>query len=345
MSTNGNVLSGHMAAGLGAAQVHALCHGLAAPAARKEVLYDGEHHAMFVTRLTRNPRCGFDHTRWDIQEGVDRRSIGDWLPVGASLGVPGHDFVDFLGCVGCERSESVQRLEASLDASTLECPGCGELRHVSGFNLRPRVTRDELEGRLDQPLSGLGVRPGEIFAIHKDGEAQHYEVPTGWVPKTTVVLVGLGNIGSHAVPLMARDAERFVLVDPDGYEVGQQWGQDIRLRDVHQPKVAVQAARVGELNRDIEVIAWPRRIETLPTGMLRNAVVVSALDSIGARVRLAARVWHAGSPFVDTAVGGGESQLSRTNVYIPDEEDGPCFECGLDEMDGAEDRTPCEGGK
>jgi molybdopterin/thiamine biosynthesis adenylyltransferase len=71
---------------------------------------------------------------------------------------------------------------------------------------------------------------------------------------------------------------------------------------------------------------------------------VSCLDSRAARLRLAARAWRAGSPFVDAAVGGGASLLARTTVYVP-EEGAPCFECAFDETDYAalEQVEPCAG--
>jgi molybdopterin/thiamine biosynthesis adenylyltransferase len=92
----------------------------------------------------------------------------------------------------------------------------------------------------------------------------------------------------------------------------------------------------------LEVVAAPVPVETLPMGLLAGAIAVSCLDSLAARLTLAARAWRLGRPFVDAAVTGGPSLMVRTNVYLPID-GAACFECAFDEDDYRQvERTyPC----
>jgi molybdopterin/thiamine biosynthesis adenylyltransferase len=95
------------------------------------------------------------------------------------------------------------------------------------------------------------------------------------------VVAGCGNIGSHLVPHLARapGVERVVLVDPDVYESKNLASQDIRAADSRRRKVEVQAQRLRQIRPELEVIAVADRLETLPLGHFRHAVLLGALDS------------------------------------------------------------------
>jgi sulfur carrier protein ThiS adenylyltransferase len=160
----------------------------------------------------------------------------------------------------------------------------------------------------------------------------------------SVVVAGLGNVGSFLAPLVARmpNVEHVLLADFDVYEPQQVAGQDIEASSGGRAKAEVQAQRLRRIRPSLRIEAFVAPVEQLPLGRLLGAVVVSCLDSRAARLRLAARAWRVGSAFVDAAVGGGPSLLARTSVYLP-EAGAACFECAFDEADYAalEQTEPC----
>lgn len=148
-----------------------------------------------------------------------------------------------------------------------------------------------------------------------------------------VILVGLGNIGSHLLGLVARlpGVGELVLVDRDVYETGNLPGQHIEARDVGRPKVLAQAKRARRTNPALCVTARHADLADLPAGIFAGAVVVSGLDSIGARQLLHERTWRAGTPLIDAGVRP-DRMLARVSIHRASE-NGPCLECGW----GAED--------
>lgn len=149
-------------------------------------------------------------------------------------------------------------------------------------------------------------------------------------PRTTLVIAGLGNIGSAFVghvPYIP-GIRRVILVDPDVYEEKNLCGQQILPGDVGRAKALVMAKRLRPFSH-LEVIPVVGRFEDLPLSHLRNAYVVSCLDSRGARQYASRAAWRMGVPFIDGAVEGTEG-LARVNVYMPDA-DLACMECAWDE--------------
>jgi hypothetical protein len=231
---------------------------------------------------------------------------------------------------------------------------------VRGFDLVDALAADDLPADLlDRALSERGLRAGEVFAVRADGDPRADAQPPRYFALdardpdaakppaesgATVVVAGLGNIGSFLAPQLARmpGVGRVVLCDPDAYEAHQVAGQDIAPGAAGRNKAEVQAERLRAIRPGLRVDAFPARAEELPLGVHWRAVTASCLDSRAARLRLAARAWRVGSPLVDAAVGGGASLLARTSVYLP-EEDAPCFECALDASDYAalEEIHPC----
>ncbi len=148
----------------------------------------------------------------------------------------------------------------------------------------------------------------------------------------SATVVGLGNIGSFLVGQLARMPElgRLILVDPDRYEPRNR-GQDIMPDDIGHWKVDAQARRVRRLNAQIEVVAMRQPVEHVPLGRLRADVIVGALDTRIARMRLNEIAWRLGMPLVDTAVDGDALQ-ARMALLRPGP-DQPCLECTWDETD------------
>ena len=174
-------------------------------------------------------------------------------------------------------------------------------------------------------------------------------------PFPTVVLVGLGNIGSQAIDALGRlkVLKRAVLVDPDAYTESNLASQRIHRRDVNQFKARVQARRLAEINPGLEVVTLIDSIANVPRGLLRGAVILAGLHSAAARRDACEAAWRVGAPLID---GGVDPLLGlgRVTGYVP-RADAPCWECGLDEEDyqnmpapqlcgaGDEDEMPTNG--
>lgn len=358
MSTQGNALAGALSATLQAIEIHKLISGEGeASIAGSEALFDARHQKHYLTRLDRNPNCRFSHERFSLRKassGTLEEAFA--LTPGPSaqkrLFVPEFPFVSCLICDACDDEERVWRLRDSLDDLALACPRCAQPRAVRGFDLAERLLGAGLAPEeMGRSLADLGIRKNEVFGIEgADATSQYFilvdpqmgDLEAGGV---SLVVGGLGNIGSFLAPHLARMEEvtHVVLCDPDAYEPGQQIGQDIPTEAVGRNKALVQAERLRAIRPELHVESFATPVEHLPLGKLHGAVVVSCLDTRAARLHLAARAWRVGSPFVDAAVGGGGSLLVRTNVYLP-EPGAACFECAFEASDyeELEQVFPCD---
>jgi molybdopterin/thiamine biosynthesis adenylyltransferase len=164
-------------------------------------------------------------------------------------------------------------------------------------------------------------------------------------PEPRVVLVGVGNIGSYLVPLLARDlgVGELVIVDRDRYESHNLDNQDIRPNDIGRWKAQVQARRARWIAPDLDVSAVFEDIENVPWGRLRGDVILTCLDSRRARMFVNLLSRRLGVLWIDAGVGGG-GQLVRVSVFPPGA-DKPCLECSWDERDYelVEQSYPCDG--
>ena len=161
-----------------------------------------------------------------------------------------------------------------------------------------------------------------------------------------VVVVGVGNIGSHLVPHLGRmpGVTRVSLIDRDRYDESNLVGQDITRRDVGQPKVRVQAARLRRIIPGLVVRAVTAAVEELPLGLLRGDTLLGCVDSRAARQTLNEVTRRLGVPWIDTGVQGS-GWLARVSVYPPDAR-AACLECGWDQRDYdlLEQAYPCKPG-
>jgi len=357
MATHGLALNGAAAAALGAATVYKILSGhMDRVGAGEEQIWDLEHRCCLATKLTYNDACRFHHRRFSLRIAPDLRlrealTLGSIDADDAALSVPEHSFAARVSCTECGREEELWRLRASLAPEELACGECGQRRRVTGFDSFDRLASDALPPHLlDQTLTQLGLRPGEIFTIERGGRADaHFELdptverdgehraPDPCSGDAKVVLAGLGTIGSYAAGLVARMPRvgHLTLVDPDTYEAGNLLSQNIEPDAVGQPKASAQARALRALRPDLEIRTFCKRLEELPLGEYRDAIVLGALDSRAARLGLARRAWSVDSVYVDTAVGGGASLEARADVYLPGD-DAPCFECGFSQDSYAE---------
>lgn len=162
----------------------------------------------------------------------------------------------------------------------------------------------------------------------------------------SVTVVGIGNIGSHLIPQLARlpALGRVILVDFDAYEEKNLASQDIAPHDMGKPKVQVQARRLRRIAPWLEVEPIPARVEDVPLGRLRADVILAGLDSRIARRCLNQAAWRLGIPWIDGGVDGA-GLLVRVNAYRP-APGAPCMECGWDpadyEAETLEQPYPCK---
>ena len=160
----------------------------------------------------------------------------------------------------------------------------------------------------------------------------------------SVIVVGLGNIGSHLVPLAGRmrGVGRVVLIDHDVYEQRNLSCQDIASADLGRSKAQVQARRLRRINPALDVHPISRRVEDVPLGVLRGDVVMACLDSLSARQSVNQAAWRLGVPWIDAGVDA-TGLLVRVNAYMPGP-DNPCIECAWAQEDYAalEQSYPCQ---
>ncbi len=147
-------------------------------------------------------------------------------------------------------------------------------------------------------------------------------------PRFAVVVVGVGNIGSHVVPLLARLAGigRLTIVDRDVYEPKNLAAQAIGSGDVGKPKASVQAARARRLAPGLDVRAIVGDVAALPFGAFRANLVLGCLDSRAARQRLGEITFRMGTPYLDAGVDAG-ALLARLHVYDSRADGAPCIAC------------------
>jgi molybdopterin/thiamine biosynthesis adenylyltransferase len=160
-----------------------------------------------------------------------------------------------------------------------------------------------------------------------------------------VAMVGLGAIGSPTADAVARmpAVRRAAVIDPDRIEAKNIWSQHVVVTDVHHPKAATHRRRMRRINPDLVVQSWPRRVQSVPLGVLRGTIIVSAPDSRETRRWLAEAAWYVGAPLLDAGVEPTGS-LVRVTLYVPGC-DSACTACLFSESDylELEQRYPCIG--
>jgi tRNA A37 threonylcarbamoyladenosine dehydratase len=134
-----------------------------------------------------------------------------------------------------------------------------------------------------------------------------------------VAVFGLGGVGSFAVEALARaGVGHLKMVDHDVVGPSNLNRQLFALRStLGQPKVAVAAARVLDINPDCQVEPCQAFIhtDTLP-GLLapRPDVVIDAIDSLTCKVALMRAAHEQGLPIITAMGAGGRTDSSQLFV-------------------------------
>ena len=126
--------------------------------------------------------------------------------------------------------------------------------------------------------------------------------------RSGVAVVGCGGLGGYAVEQLARlGVGRLVVIDPDRFEEHNLNRQLLSsLAELGSAKVEVAARRVAAINPAVAVTEHRVALDTANGAALLAGVdlVIDGLDSIPARLALAAVCAAAGLPLVHGAIGG-----------------------------------------
>lgn len=132
---------------------------------------------------------------------------------------------------------------------------------------------------------------------------------TDILKERAVAVFGLGGVGSYAAEALARAGiGRLVLIDPDRVTVTNRNRQLVALvSTLGQPKAAVMAARVRDINPDC--VTEVREDFYLPSeaayvANLRVDFIIDAIDTVTAKVGLIVEAQAAGVPLI-SAMGTG----------------------------------------
>ena len=153
--------------------------------------------------------------------------------------------------------------------------------------------------------------------------------------RKTATVVGLGNIGSPLIDLIARlPFRRITVVDPDRYELKNRDSQSILPGDLDKPKALVQKRRIQKINPSIDKVeAIVGRVENVPLGKLRCDLMLTCLDSRQARCAANEIVFRLGIPYwIDAGVNARDGLLARVTTFLPGS-GSPCYQCSFSRAD------------
>ena len=141
-----------------------------------------------------------------------------------------------------------------------------------------------------------------------------------------VLLLGAGGLGSPtALYLAAAGVGTLGIVDDDDVDLSNLQRQVIHTTDrVGTPKVESAARAIAELNPDVDVVQYRRRLDASNIMEIIDGydVIVDGVDNFPTRYLLNDATVRLGIPVVSASILGFDGQLS---VFKP--HDGPCYRC------------------
>lgn len=151
------------------------------------------------------------------------------------------------------------------------------------------------------------------------------------VQAAKVMIVGAGALGNEAAKNLAlMGVGNILILDFDVIEAANLSRSVLfRERDNDRPKAEVAAARLRELNPDIQIQYLNSDVRTqVGLGLFRRMdVILSCLDNREARLAVNRFCYALNKPWVDGAI---QEFLGLLRVFVPGE--GACFECTLTEQ-------------
>jgi molybdopterin/thiamine biosynthesis adenylyltransferase len=162
--------------------------------------------------------------------------------------------------------------------------------------------------------------------------------------QATVGVLGVGGLGSPAaLYLAAAGVGHLILADDQAPELSNlnrqvlHWEADVER---HTPKVESAAAKLRQLNSEVEIRTIAQRVDECNIGDVFEGadVILDCLDNFETRYLLNRYCVHARTPFVHAAVEGLSGQLS---VIVPGET--PCVQCIFPRPPGRKAEIPVVG--
>jgi hypothetical protein len=192
----------------------------------------------------------------------------------------------------------------------VRCPGCGRWFHQieasEGRKARSCWTYSATCRFCQHPtsLSGETAWRPEQEEAHVDF---FFADPIPPLRAKSVLIAGLGNIGSPLVAFLARlGVGELRLVDRDRVEEKNVRSQDYLPEDVGSFKTEVLAERLRRQMPDLAIESRAINLEDLPMEDASVDLVLGALDSRRARqVLISEMAWPFGVPVIDGGVGEG----------------------------------------
>lgn len=162
-----------------------------------------------------------------------------------------------------------------------------------------------------------------------DDRYSRQELIPGWdqdrLSNSSVVIAGVGAIGSYVSTILASSGVGTLhIIDFDTIEISNLNRQLLfQEKDVGKPKVEVAAEKLREINPDIKIFAYNKKMEEVPVSVYQNAdVIIGCLDTFIGRRWINSMALRVHKPLI---LGGMYAFLGDVQVIFPYKT--PCFEC------------------
>ncbi len=149
--------------------------------------------------------------------------------------------------------------------------------------------------------------------------------------RSRVAIVGVGALGAPLAEHLARLGVGTVLVDPDTVCVENLANQSFDLGDIGKPKAAVCERVARAIDPHCDVRALLVRVEDVGLGTFLDVdLIITALDSVSARVFVSEIAAKVGVPMLDTAVDGSGRRLQGHVAAFDPTSGSACYLCQFD---------------
>lgn len=160
--------------------------------------------------------------------------------------------------------------------------------------------------------------------------------------ESRIVVIGAGGIGSPALLyLAAAGVGHITIIDDDQVSLSNLQRQVLFTSgDIGEGKVDVAAARIGQLNPDVQVTAVRARIVAENAKALLNGadVIIDGSDNFATRLVVADTAHALRIPLVSAAIGQFHGQIG---TYRGWEEGKPCYRCFVGDAHDPEECDSC----
>lgn len=131
-------------------------------------------------------------------------------------------------------------------------------------------------------------------------------------PETTVVVVGLGNIGSHVSLLLARlGVSSIALYDPDKVEIHNVASQAYTEAEVGILKTDAIAVKIRDINPECNILAIPKKFTGKEHILRPPSILIIGVDSMKERQKIhgGMRKNYFPNLVVDGRIGGNQLEV------------------------------------